>query len=260
MVEAAEKADEVDDAFAGFLACWIHSWAHVLLRDPAVAVELVDREVAKPRMALAPVQRHSLWAVWGTAQLCRGELDEARRLDRDVTGNVPLFVPLLHFLEGDWRAGAEGLSATAAVLDARGNRADHASLTPWLALAQARVGRIDAAVAALVDALEGIAGPCPYIELPARSELAMLGHEPQRNLDRCDEILSGSEEWRGLMARVALAHGVVDEDDAALEQALVTSRRYGLVWDEGEVLERWGRIDEARQVYAATGTGGSWLL
>ncbi len=45
-----------------------------------------------------------------------------------------------------------------------------------------------------------------------------------------------------------------------LEQALAVSRRYGLVWDEGEVLERWGRIDEAHQVYATTGTGGAWLL
>ncbi len=36
MTEAAETADEVDDAFAGFLACWIRSWAHVLLRDPGL--------------------------------------------------------------------------------------------------------------------------------------------------------------------------------------------------------------------------------
>ena len=108
MAAAAQAADEVDDAFAGFLACWIHSWGPGVARDPAVAVELVDREVAKPRLAPAPVQRHSLWAVWGTAQLCRGHLAEARQLDREVTGNVPLFVPLLHFLEGEWRAWRGG--------------------------------------------------------------------------------------------------------------------------------------------------------
>ncbi|MGE3620063.1 MAG: AAA family ATPase [Acidimicrobiia bacterium] len=260
MAGATELADGADDAFAGFIACWIRSWAAVLLRDPGEAIGLVEAELAKPRLATAPVQRSSLHGVRGVALLVDGRVAEARRLDPDDTGNVPLFAPMVHYVRGDWRAAAEALAATGAVLLARGNKADYATLTPWLARAQVRAGQHDAALVALDEALTVVGdGPCPYVELANRAEMALLGHDPARQLDRCAEILAGGDDWRGLATRVHLARAVVDDDGAALDLALELSRRYGLVWDQGEVLERAGRVEEAREVYLTAGATGPWL-
>jgi class 3 adenylate cyclase len=72
--------------------------------------------------------------------------------------------------------------------------------------------------------------------------------EAQVLLDRCTD-LAKDEDWRGTAGRVALARSIVlsaqhkfGDAEATFEEALAVARRYGLPWDEAEVLRERARM------------------
>jgi ATP/maltotriose-dependent transcriptional regulator MalT len=131
-------------------------------------------------------------------------------------------------------------------------------------------------------ALEGLHVP---FELSARADLALLLAEAGRiedaapHLDRCREILSSGEDWRGLAGRVYLAHAVVaakrqiDDATPSFERAIETFQRLHLPWDEAETLRLWGncllasrrrgaaiqKLDAATDILNRLGAGQAWL-
>jgi class 3 adenylate cyclase len=72
-------------------------------------------------------------------------------------------------------------------------------------------------------------------------------------LDHCVDILANGEDWGGTVGRVAFARGLVagaqskwSDAEAAFDEALAVARRYGLPWDEAEVLHERARMHLAR--------------
>jgi hypothetical protein len=100
------------------------------------------------------------------------------------------------------------------------------------------------------------------------------------HVDRCREITSRGEDWRGRAGHVELAEAVVlaleermDEAGTAFAKARDTFERYGLRGDEADALQQWGRalvsagadaaaskkLDEALEIYRRHDAGIAWL-
>jgi tetratricopeptide (TPR) repeat protein len=100
------------------------------------------------------------------------------------------------------------------------------------------------------------------------------------HVERCHEILTDGEDWRGRRGVVDLAEAVVlsfegrpDKADARFSAALETLRRYRLVTDEADALHQWGltlaragersraaeQLEAAADVYRRHGAGAAWL-
>ena len=198
MSAAAQQADEVDDAFAGFLACWIP-----LLGPRPAPRPGCGRRASRPRGGQAPTRSSAGPAPLavggvGDVELCRGRLAEARRARPRGDGERSTVRPAAALPRGRvaCRRGRAVGRRRPRCLKARGNRADHASLTPWLALAQARVGRNEAAIAALVDALDGIARALP-VHRAARPQRA--GDARSRPTAQPRPVRRDPLRWRGLV-------------------------------------------------------------
>jgi len=69
------------------------------------------------------------------------------------------------------------------------------------------------------------------------------------HLERCQQVLSKAEDWRGLRGRVALAQavavgakGMLDAAARQFDIALAVFHEYCLPWSEAEALYLWGRM------------------
>jgi hypothetical protein len=111
-----------------------------------------------------------------------------------------------------------------------------------------------------------IAASAPQVpsEVWLRARLAGLATtEPDQaaaHLARCEDVLGAGDDWRGLVAEVALARAGVAMRDAdwraaelAAEQAVSVFEDYRLPWRQAAALRTWGRAlagsgrtDEAR--------------
>jgi len=111
---------------------------------------------------------------------------------------------------------------------------------------------------------------------------AERGHvdEARIHVDRCREILSRGEDWRGRAGHVALAEAVVlafegsmEEAGAAFGEAHATFERHRLRGDQADALHQWGRalasagsgseatekLDAAVEIYRRHEAGTIWV-
>src|SRR5262249_42036006 len=128
--------------------------------------------------------------------------------------------------------------------------------------------------------------PICRTEMVVRPELALLytdlGRlEPAREqVARCGEITAAGENWRGLgahagraAAALAAAEGRYSDADARFSTSAGVFNRLSLVWEEADVLHRWGRalasarqndraiekLDAATEIYRGHGAGQRWI-
>ena len=128
--------------------------------------------------------------------------------------------------------------------------------------------------------------PICQTEMYLRPELALLYTELGRlesareQVARCDEIAAAGEDWRGLgahseraAAALAAAEGRHSDADARFATSAGVFNRLSLVWEEADVLHRWGRalasageddraiekLDAATEIYRRHGAGQRWI-
>jgi DNA-binding SARP family transcriptional activator/tetratricopeptide (TPR) repeat protein len=225
----------------------------------------------------------------GRCHILRGETEEARRLLSDAR---PAWIthslkPLVDLWDGRWD---EALSLANQVLETsrrNGNRWDE-----WASQhLAARVLRLDGDTARAAESLERALtivteGGAVCWELWVRLEYARveadrgrLG-EARAHADRCLEIVTNGEDWRGRAGQAHLADAVVlaledemDEAAAAFTRALESLERYRLLPDSADALHQWGRaltragatteatekLDQALAIYRDRDAGAAWV-
>jgi class 3 adenylate cyclase len=254
--------------------------------DPRLQLQWIERELAKPRLAQAPVQRATIAYSQIVALRDLGELAEGRRIGREVEW-FPGVKESLAFSDGDW-ARLEALAGKARE-EARAHAAHHPATVSSVLVATAQRFRGDYPRAR--ETFGEAIGVCVstgnvWFELWVRPQLALLlgemgePAEAQAELARCREILDSGEDWGGWAGTVTRAEGAVaasegrfEEAAALFEKALATSRQYQLAWEEAETLHLWGRaridagerasavekLDAALEIYRRIEAGAPWL-
>jgi tetratricopeptide (TPR) repeat protein len=284
---AWETADRLDDPAVAVAAAYIRGFLTYHLGDPRDLQFWCQRELAKPRVAQAPVQRRRLLSLLAWAHIFAGELAEASRLLADLAPDIP---PEEGWVEGgvasadgDWERAAALLAKDVQLRHRNGDRYAGSDSAYLLARVQRVRGEHQQAEALLQEAL--VEGQL-LLDFQARLELALLyaemgrPHEARPHLERCRETLAQGEDWRGLVGRVALAEAAVaavegrlQEAEQQFEKAIEGFHRYTLPWEEAEALHLWGRallatgqrerglekLDAAIEIYRRHGAGHLWI-
>ena len=99
------------------------------------------------------------------------------------------------------------------------------------------------------------------------------------HLQRCRQIVSAGENWRGIGGKVERAEAVVTAQgeysaaEGRFEKAIATFQRYCLPWEEADTLHYWGRallgageraraiekLDAAIEIYRSRGAGKPFI-
>jgi class 3 adenylate cyclase len=286
LVERAwETADRLNHWFAAFLAAWVGSFWSNLLGDPRGAQAWVERELPKPRLAQAPIQRAMLLDQLAGAVAALGDLTEARRLLRE--GAVATWEPVIMLRGDDWEQ-AEALSTDQRQIHRRtGSRFNECGRDFDLGRVRYLQGDMSHAEALLEEGLAiAVDGNALLLEGAYRMQMARLRaqtgrpQDAQSHLARCREIMAEGQDWRGAAGSLGLAEAVVaaaegrlEDAEGQFEQAVETFRRHTTPWDEAEALHLWGRalldaghraravekLDAALDVYRRHGAGSRWL-
>lgn len=212
-----------------------------------------------------------------------GELDTAQRaaarLPEEAVGRR-----LVRFLTGEWEVAADQWQAALDHDLAAGDRHDAVANARWLADALGALGEVRRAAEVLHQGLEVVAStPQVPSEVWLRARLAGLSTTPATqaaaHLARCEGLLAGGEDWRGLVGEVALARARVARRDTDWAAAEVGARhaaevfgRHRVPWRLAAALREWaralegaGRRDQARarrvevdDVLARAGAPARW--
>ncbi|RBM14694.1 hypothetical protein DI005_28835 [Prauserella sp. PE36] len=245
-------ARDCGDAYLGWMtvnAAALHATEYLL--DPVAGRDWCRRGLAQSRLDTFAHPHQSVLDQLTLALARAGELaaarDTASRLSADAVS-----LRLLLILDGEWERAEAALAKALAADEAAGDLNDAAVHARWLAGARLLLGAEAGAVAALERALAlGVEGPQVPTELSARAELARIHvvsdiENAERHLARCDEILGGGEDWRGLAGVVELARGAVAgargqsrESDAAYERAVRIFATHRLPWHRAAALHAW---------------------
>src|SRR5262249_14996224 len=234
---AWEIADRLNHQVTAFLATWFRTIRGSQWLGPRDASFWVERELGKPRLAQAPIQRRTLLDQLAFSRVASGEVAEARRLLREAYAEIPLSSPAgpwLQYIEGDWEALATRRAEAREVYRRSGNRLVEAFAIRDLARVWQVLGdnvRAEAfyreAVAVAVEAkmtgtivLSAADAALLYVETGRLDEAA-------RCLALCQETLAGGP-GREAMAhhvdlaagRLAAAHGRLAEAEACFARAL----------------------------------------
>jgi class 3 adenylate cyclase/predicted negative regulator of RcsB-dependent stress response len=195
----------------------------------------------------------------GEAHVLAGEMEEAREI-RDA-GTDDLYLAIrLQIASGDWEAAEQRLVAD---MEESGRVGDMARLSiACVALGDLCTvrGEYAAAERYLRTGLDRLENEGSIYGVMMRTTrlvpvLVRSGHldQAQLLLDRCLDVLAQGEDWGGMVGRVAFARGQVlsaqgtwSDAAAAFDEALAVARRYGLPWDEAEVLHERARLHLAR--------------
>jgi class 3 adenylate cyclase/tetratricopeptide (TPR) repeat protein len=284
--EAWETADRLQHPVAAFYAAWGLGAHLVFLLDPAPAMIVCQRELAKARTAQAPGQRWHLLTFLAMSHALCGQLSKARHVVEPLAGDQYV-EPLLALWSGDWDAGREALLTDLDRLHRTGDRFNEWRQLYWLGRLERSAGNHDGAERALRDGLSiALDGPMVLAELSIRGELALLcdetdePDEAQTHVARCQQILAEGQDWRGLAGRARLAAGSCaatagQSGDATQEfqAARRAFRECRLPFDEAEVLHRWGehlhdtgdrgggqaKFEAARALALRHDAGGPWV-
>jgi class 3 adenylate cyclase/tetratricopeptide (TPR) repeat protein len=277
------EADRIDAPHACVVAAAIGSAWTGFLDDPVTSRRLVERELAKPRMAQNRFSRvNSLGRLVGYYSVS-GDLASAQRLSAELGAAVPAGI---FYWSGEWEQAVAAVTERLAAARRRGDRYNERGGLGFIAGVQRVRGDAAAAEAALREALE-LGGDADVVGLMMYlPHLALLLAETGRPgearacVARCRAIMAAGEDWRGLAGHVARAEATTlaaeGQPEAAgphFEQALAVYRRYTLPWEEAEAHLSWGRalraagdtsaaaahLDEAIAIYRRMGAGPRWL-
>jgi len=256
-------AEEDNLSFVAFMAALFSASFHQYQRrDPQAVIDVVQRELDKPRLTSAIQQRTSLLLLSGGAHVLNGDLHKARALSDSITSSTASASnPLLRDLgmaSGQWesveRMLAEARNALKSSGDLNANallalsgefgelyflRGEHERAEEWLR----------AAVAILEQRRACNRGLTPYLLLAQL--LAKTGRLPEarQQVDAALGFIAPGDDWGATVGRIALARGVIHaaeaswgEAEVAFEQALAVARQYGIPWDEADVLHERARM------------------
>ena len=247
-------------AIASVMTSWEMGAALSLLWDPADAMEKTRREMDNPLLAEAHGMRNGLYDLMAHAAAYMGQVGEARRHlgewdpdPADPEGYVHLIVALL---EGEW----ESAEATSDILEAKHQFSGN--LLIWWA-SQLFLGW-NQYVRGDLEAAEGtwranrnwcVERGIPGSEWWHCAALAPL-YANQGRLDearacaaRAREIIGDGTGWRGAVAQVERAEGLVaaasgdlPAADRLLGSAVQGFSDYRVPWIEALTLQEWGRV------------------
>ncbi|HET6967459.1 MAG TPA: BTAD domain-containing putative transcriptional regulator [Ornithinibacter sp.] len=279
-------AHEMADPYLGWMPVNAAALlANAYLLDPPTARAWCRRGLAQPQFTSFALPHGAVVDQLALALAAMGEVDGAHEAAEHLPPDAGARRMLL-LLDGEWERAEASWAAAVAADEAAGDLHDAALNHRWLASARLALGDHDGAVSALERALElAVGGPQVPTELAARAVLARLlaGNRPTEadaHLSRCEEILSGGEDWRGLVGEVELARAAVasvrgDEDaaNAASARAVEVFVTHRMPWREAAALVSWGdllsergdggraarRWTRAREAYAGIHAPDRWV-
>ncbi len=257
---AWEVAERLDHSVLGFhstrvMALWSVSWF-----DPEDARRWVERELSRPRQAQAPNNRKFLHAQLAWIHGVAGRLSEAEAAQSEA-GDLwvgGLHAPPIDFWTGQWDGIVERYRPVRSRYLEMGNPVEACPVDRWCAEAARLAGdpagarQLQEAVLALRPA-NCIVGPLIHLDAAVAEFESGRPAEGRGHIEAAKAMVARSEEWRGVASRVALAQAMSADarDDlsgveAAFQQAIDVSRRFGLPWEEAEAFLLWGRILQRR--------------
>jgi class 3 adenylate cyclase/tetratricopeptide (TPR) repeat protein len=288
MEEAYQKACVVELPWVSFQAATFRCILSICLGDPQDGLFAVQRELAKPQVARAPIQRKVLLELSCQARVMLGDVEGARRTASEASGGYFSLDAIVATALGDTERAEQCWRARL--------RQDRASGARWwqiydahsLSKLLARRGELQEAERFLLDALalaserETVAPEGMWIRPALAIVYADLGQleQAEQHLARARRIIATGGDWRGAAGRTALAEGLVagargdvTGAEEAFARALLTTRAHSLVWEQAEVLRRWGlfllaqrhpeaaeeKLDGAAALYRGSGAGKPWL-
>lgn len=247
---AWKTSDRLNAMYPAFLGAWLGGLCLVHLADPVAAQEWFQRELDRPRLAQAPGQRMFLARLLSGAYSQAGRLDDARRVIAEATPRSRQ----VFWWDGDWEAALDEVSLDRESLHQTGERWNEGGRLKGMSRGHEALGNDARAIELLLQALEIFEGQVLADEVDVRSRLALLfarngrPFESDSHLARCRDILSSTEDWRGLPGFVAAAEAVVSatkgdvsEAEARFSEAIGIFRRFTLPFDEADALHQWGR-------------------
>jgi class 3 adenylate cyclase len=260
--QARQHAKPGDDPGLGSMVAWVGGATYKRLGDPREAQGWFTSELAKPRIAQSAVRQLLLqyWMV-GTC-IDMGELAKARSYLADLNAqNRPEspdhqgHLAELLFIEGEWELAGKTLTAWSERSRATGNRMEDVFSANRLARLHRFTGERAQALEFLQRALDiSLEGGGMLFELATRAAIATIAADAGDSgdalphLQRCREIVSAGENWRGLAGGVeraeavfAAAQGEYSTAEAKFEKAIATFQHYCLPWEEADTLQYWGR-------------------
>jgi len=255
------------------------------LLDPARARAWCRRGLGQPRFTTLAHSHDTVVDQLGLALALSGQTAAAH----EATASLPataVAARLLLLLDGRWEEAEEAWAAASVADEEAGDLHDAALNLRWRAWACRLLGDRDRAVALLERAVSiGAAGPQRPTELAALAELSVLRAEDDAvaaagHLARCDELLAGPEDWRGLAGQVLLARAAVAEAcgdassaDSHARRAVALFGELAVPWHRADALVLWSGLlerrgdatgaaqhrDEAGRAYLALGAAEPWL-
>ena len=257
------------------------------LRDPAEAVAPLEHELAQPRITEAALLRDALFDWLSLVQALRGNLDVNQGTIGQSQRVWLQYEGVIAFYRGEWARADQVLAQAVNKAHQAGKHNPACSYRTWLATVRRVLGRYSAAETLLQENLAIVmAGPHVIYEVHVRQELALIYAEIGRpeqahpHLARCREIITGGEDWRGLVGHIARAEAIIaaaesrfENAQPLFEKAAEIHRRYQVPFDEAETLHYWGRallaagecsaalekLDGAIELYRRYGAGERWL-
>jgi DNA-binding CsgD family transcriptional regulator/tetratricopeptide (TPR) repeat protein len=279
LLERAWQAADTKGHFIwSFRAAWYHGTLTFLLADPWTSCTWLQRELARPHLEAALLQKRSLLDRLGHSLIAIGDLSGAAAI-ADELGADNTVSPHLHYRSGEWERALDGFLRAQARLVRAGDAFDEWLINHRIASVASALELTDTAVAVLNRNLEISRDGALTLEAFTRVRLAMALTQPdpdcaQGHLARADELLDAEQDWRGLRGQVALAKGALasvqgDMANASreLQFALAEFERLRIPWEEAEVRLRLSAVDPVAaeehlvlgaRIHARYGTDGFW--
>jgi class 3 adenylate cyclase len=257
---AWEIADRLNHPVSAFLAAWFRGARASQLSDPRDAEWWQKRELKKPRLGQAHIQRRYLLDNLAFARVVSGDLVEGRRLKAEAYGDTSPYysnvIGMLAYCDGDWEhLEARNLEARNIHRTAGNRLFEHAVISGAARLHEAK-GDVATADALLREAM-ALSGdtPSPFRMVATDGWRATLLcveagriEEAARHVAACRAVLDRGEDWRGAAGLVALASGALAategrlaEAEADFARALENCRRYAMLINEPVIFRQWGR-------------------
>jgi len=228
--------------------------------DPEEARGAVERELSRPRQAQAPNNRKFLHALLAWVHAVAGRLSEAEAAQDQAEG---IWVGGLHaapleFWTGHWEEAVDRHGPIRDRYIEMGNALEACMLDRWRAEAARLAGDVGRARELQDGVLALRPAHCamgPMVRLDAALTEFGSGRPAagQSHLEAARVMVPATEDWRGVAGRLALAEAMsadarddVSGAQAAFQQAIDVSRRFGLPWEEAEAFLLWGRILQRR--------------
>ncbi|HZQ77762.1 MAG TPA: AAA family ATPase [Acidimicrobiia bacterium] len=285
--EAWKEADAARDGTAAFTITWTSAVQLFDLGDPEAVRLRCQRELDTGRHSQAPSTRGILNDELGRALAVAGDLGAARRA-RDDAGDSRYAGPLVALYEGRLDEAATLWDGLRQSEERTGNRRDLWTSTAHLGMVRRLQGQAGDGERLLLEALAIAAdGGQRITEIWTRTELVFLLADDdarladaRQHLEEAKALAAGSEDWRGLAGRVALAEAVVawaegkdQEAEGRASAAIEVFRRFGLPWAEADAQRRVARARHARgdrvgavqrfaaaiELYRRHGDGNWWI-